>query len=144
MTVEEAKAKYGAKPDNEEGHDEGYVCCYDCPCDVCNGDHCPNNCSGYDDAYEAIAKYMTDREGTVSPTPCTAHHDPVSNPSHYTQGNIECIDAMVAAFGKEAVATFCLCNAFKYCWRTEHKNGMEDVDKAIWYLNKRKELIAIE
>lgn len=66
----------------------------------------------------------------------------VSHPSHYNQGNIECIDAMVAAFGKEAVATFCHINAFKYLWRTEHKNGLQDIDKAIWYLNKYKELKA--
>lgn len=66
--------------------------------------------------------------------------DMVNKPSHYTQGNIECIDAMVSAFGEEAVAHFCICNAFKYIWRTEHKNGMEDIDKSLWYLTKYKEL----
>ena len=66
--------------------------------------------------------------------------DPVSHPPHYTQGGIECIDAMVAAFGKEVVANFCKCNAFKYIWRAVHKNGDEDIEKAIWYLNKHKEL----
>ena len=69
--------------------------------------------------------------------------DPVSHPSHYTQGGIECIEAMEAAFGKEAVATFCHLNAFKYLWRTEHKNGVQDIDKAIWYLNKYKELKSV-
>lgn len=68
--------------------------------------------------------------------------NPVTHPSHYTQGGIECIDAMVSAFGNEAVATWCKCNAFKYIWREAHKNGMEDIDKAIWYLNKFKELSA--
>lgn len=68
--------------------------------------------------------------------------NPVSHPSHYTQGSIECIQAMEAAYGKEATAHFCICNAFKYLWRTEHKNGMEDIDKALWYLNKYKELKA--
>lgn len=68
--------------------------------------------------------------------------DPVTHPSHYTQGGIECIDAMVSAFGEAAVATWCKCNAFKYIWREAHKNGMEDIDKAIWYLNKFKELSA--
>ena len=65
---------------------------------------------------------------------------PVNHPSHYNNGDIECIDAMVSAFGAEAVATFCKINAFKYVWRADHKNGIEDVDKAIWYLNKFKEL----
>ena len=68
--------------------------------------------------------------------------DAVSHPSHYNQGGIECIDAMVAAFGKEAVGVFCLLNAFKYLWRTEHKNGKEDLNKAMWYLNKRLELMS--
>ena len=67
-------------------------------------------------------------------------YDPVNNPSHYTQGGIECIDAMISTFGKEAVRHFCLCNAFKYVWRTEHKNGAEDCKKAIWYLTKALEL----
>lgn len=66
--------------------------------------------------------------------------DNVNHPSHYNQGDIECIDAMTAAFGKEAVAHFCICNTFKYIWRTEHKNGEEDIDKALWYFRKYKEL----
>ena len=81
-------------------------------------------------AYEII-------EGTVS-------DDVVNHPSHYTQGNIECIEAMEAAFGREAVENFCLCNAFKYVWRNGYKNGLEDIDKAIWYLNKFKELCSNE
>lgn len=70
--------------------------------------------------------------------------DKVNHPSHYNQGGIECIDAMVSAFGKEAVGNFCICNAFKYVWRTKQKNGIEDVDKAVWYLTKYKELTADE
>jgi hypothetical protein len=66
--------------------------------------------------------------------------DMVNEPPHYTQGNIQCIDAMESAFGKEAVATWSKLNAFKYIWRAVHKNGMEDIDKAIWYLTKYKEL----
>jgi hypothetical protein len=68
----------------------------------------------------------------------------VEHPSHYNQGNIECIDAMVAAYGKEAVGVFCLLNAFKYCWRAEHNNGNEDLNKALWYLKKRLELVESE
>lgn len=67
-------------------------------------------------------------------------NDLVNHPSHYSQGGIECLEAMEAAYGKDATATFCLTNAFKYIWRTEHKNGIQDIDKAIWYLNKYKEL----
>jgi hypothetical protein len=66
--------------------------------------------------------------------------DMVNQPPHYTNGGIECIDAMISSQGVAAVQDFCLCNAFKYIWRTKNKNGIEDIDKAIWYLNKYKEL----
>lgn len=65
-----------------------------------------------------------------------AKPDPVNHPAHYTSGGIECIDAMQAAFGVEAVKDFCLCNAFKYLWRHRNKNGVEDLKKARWYLNR--------
>lgn len=62
--------------------------------------------------------------------------DPVNRPAHYMSGGIECIDALTAAFGAEAVKDFCLCNAFKYLWRHRNKNGVEDLKKARWYLNR--------
>lgn len=67
-------------------------------------------------------------------------NDNVNKPKHYTQGKIDCIDAMREAFGVEAVKTFCKLNAFKYLWRSEHKNGVEDIDKARWYTAKYVEL----
>ncbi len=67
-------------------------------------------------------------------------YDAVNRPEHYAHGNIECIDAMLDTYGKEAVQHFCLLNAFKYLWRTEHKNGVQDIKKAIWYLNHYVEL----
>ena len=67
--------------------------------------------------------------------------DNVNHPQHYElPGGIECIDAMVATQGKEAVKAFCLCNAFKYMWRHSRKNGIEDVKKAYWYIAKYIEL----
>jgi hypothetical protein len=68
--------------------------------------------------------------------------DKVNHPAHYNQGGIECIDALIAAYGKEAVSHFCACNAMKYLWRMEHKNGLEDVHKARWYIDKYIELTA--
>ena len=65
----------------------------------------------------------------------------VDHPSHYTHGGMECIEAMQAAFGTEAVCHFCQCNAFKYLWRAEHKGKpVEDMEKAQWYINKWIEL----
>lgn len=65
----------------------------------------------------------------------------VNHPSHYNHGNIECIDAMESAFGRTAVEDFCIINAFKYLWRSRDKGGIKDINKAIWYLNKYKELM---
>lgn len=66
--------------------------------------------------------------------------DNVNHPSHYASGGIECIDAMIAAYGVEAVKAYCKCNAFKYQWRFDKKNGNEDILKAQWYQNKYMEL----
>ena len=66
--------------------------------------------------------------------------DNVNHPSHYETGKFECIDVMLETQGKEAVKDFCVCNAFKYLYRHGNKNGLEDIKKAIWYLNKFVEL----
>ena len=66
--------------------------------------------------------------------------DNVNHPSHYETGKFECIDVMIETQGVEAVKNFCLCNAFKYLYRHKNKNGIEDVKKAQWYINKYLEL----
>lgn len=70
--------------------------------------------------------------------------DPVNSPSHYTQGDIECFDAMRAAAGDEAVKNYCSLACFKYMWRYRHKNGVEDLKKCQWYLNKLIELSKVD
>ena len=68
----------------------------------------------------------------------------IDHPTHYQSYNtdlkIECIDAMRAAFGDEAVAIFCKLNAFKYIWRESSKQGNVSIGKALWYLNKYLEI----
>ena len=59
------------------------------------------------------------------------------HPSHYTKGRIECIDAIDSATtGKSGIEAVCVANIIKYLYRYEEKNGIEDVKKAKWYLNK--------
>ena len=70
----------------------------------------------------------------------TTLSEKVNHPAHYASGEIECIDAMLSAFGKQEVQIFCKLNAFKYLWRSEHKNGSEDMQKAQWYISKYNEL----
>ncbi len=64
-------------------------------------------------------------------------NDNVNHPGHYTQGGIECIDALKAAtVGKVGIEAVCVANVIKYLWRYEEKNGLEDVKKAQWYINR--------
>ena len=63
--------------------------------------------------------------------------DMVNHPQHYTQGGIECIDALKAAtVGKRGMEAVCVANVIKYLWRYEEKNGIEDVRKAKWYIER--------
>jgi len=63
----------------------------------------------------------------------------VDHPPHYTAGGIECIDALAAATtGLEGIEAVCTANAIKYLWRWKYKNGEQDLDKAIWYINRLK------
>lgn len=63
-------------------------------------------------------------------------NDAVHHPKHYTQGDVECIDALKAALGAEGFKAYCRGACLKYLWRTEHKNGLEDLEKCAWYLSK--------
>lgn len=63
--------------------------------------------------------------------------DPVNHPSHYCNGAVECIDAIKASFAdKEAFRGFLKGNIMKYVFRYEQKNGLEDLRKAKWYLDR--------
>lgn len=66
--------------------------------------------------------------------------DNVNHPSHYETGKFECIDVMLETQGAEDVKAFCICNAMKYLYRHKKKNGVEDVKKAKWCLDKYLEL----
>lgn len=63
--------------------------------------------------------------------------DNVNHPSHYISNGIESIDVIEAftmdLFGIEA---FCTGNVIKYILRWKHKNGIEDLKKAKWYIDR--------
>ena len=61
----------------------------------------------------------------------------VNHPPHYTAGKVECIDALEAATtGLQGIEAVCTANAIKYLWRHQHKNGVEDLKKAIFYIER--------
>lgn len=54
------------------------------------------------------------------------------NPKHYRQHAHECIEFTMHM-------NFNLGNAFKYIWRHKEKNGREDLEKAVWYLERQRD-----
>jgi hypothetical protein len=61
--------------------------------------------------------------------------DVVHKPPHY-QGEVEAIDSIKAAMSYEGFKGYCQGNALKYIIRFDRKNGVEDLRKAEWYINK--------
>ena len=62
-------------------------------------------------------------------------NDPI-NPNHYKQGGLESIDAIKAFMSEEAFKGFLKGNCQKYLFRYEQKNGIEDLKKCQWYLER--------
>lgn len=63
--------------------------------------------------------------------------DMINHPPHYTQGDVECIDAIEAALGPEGFQAYCRGQAIKYAWRAEHKGApTQDLGKIGWYADR--------
>ena len=106
-----------------------------------------NNGCVFDEMDEQMVEKIYGRYKELNPTACEnaetkccnkePNSDMVNHPSHYTQGGIECIDALKAAtVSKTGIEAVCTANAIKYLWRYEEKNGIEDVKKARWYIDR--------
>ena len=69
----------------------------------------------------------------------TEYDDPVNHPSHYTQGKVECLDAIDSATSSMQgnVAVY-VSNIMKYLWRhhRKHNRPLEDVLKAKFFFDK--------
>lgn len=68
--------------------------------------------------------------------------DNVNSPSHYNTGKFEVIDIIEDRLTDEELEGYYMGNVLKYICRYKYKNGMEDLKKAVWYINrliKRKE-----
>ena len=73
--------------------------------------------------------------------PASVREDMVNSPSHYTQGSIECIDAMQAMLSEEEFIGFLRGNSFKYRWRMRDKRqAVQDLRKAQWYEKRLKDI----
>mgnify|MGYP000129564627 FL=1 len=86
--------------------------------------------------YCSVCKIETEQDDCEI---CMKKVDNVNSPSHYNSSGIECIDAMEAMTNEAVLPSFisyCWCNCFKYLWRWPYKNGLEDLKKARWYLDR--------
>jgi len=88
-------------------------------------------------------EFISDCPGGVCPVPWAVKDevpviqgDVVNHPSHYTDGSIECIEAIEAALTSEEFRGYCKGNCIKYIWREKHKGGTESLKKAQWYLDR--------
>lgn len=112
--------------------------------------NCGFECNNPDD-YKGRGAYcpscgaaMIDNNDTVLSECCKIELEleGVDHPEYYNHGMIECIEALKAATAElVGIEAFCTSNAIKYLWRWKTKNGVQDLDKAIWYINYLKEEI---
>ena len=65
--------------------------------------------------------------------------DMVNHPPHYNQKGIECIDA-IEAVTDTGFEYYLQGNIMKYIWRYRYKEGIQDLKKARWYLDKLIEI----
>lgn len=133
MDIETIKRTYGDEDKNY------YISCSDCPIIMPNRrDACPNNCNGYEKAWYAIYRYITGEEPPCTPTvKPTQDTEAVNHPAHYNRGKIEVVD-----FIYDQQLNFNRGNAIKYICRAGFKGDMvEDLEKAIWYLNHELKML---
>lgn len=84
-------------------------------------------------------------DGTVSHSDCEVVEndsvtDVVNSPAHYNYGDIEVIDYIEQVTDSyEGKQAYLAGNIIKYVSRAPHKNGAEDIRKAIWYAERLAE-----
>jgi hypothetical protein len=106
-----------------------------------------------DEWFEPVSTIVDamDCPGGVCPVPWATKEEPpviqedtVNHPSHYTDGGIECIEAIEAALSNEEFRGYCKGNCIKYNWRERHKGGTESLKKAQWYLDRLIQLDEVQ
>ena len=108
-------------------------------CEMCQHEvACDAICTQFAERHIEPPEFYRDAETVQIVTErAEPERDAVNHPEHYTQGGIECIDALKSATtGLQGIEAVCTANAIKYLWRWKNKNGVQDVEKAIWYCKR--------
>lgn len=94
---------------------------------------------------------VSDCPGGVCPVPWATkeeapviQEDVVNHPAHYTDGGIECIEAIEASLTIQEYRGYLKGNIQKYVWRERHKGGTESLKKAQWYLDRLIQLDEVQ
>lgn len=112
------------------------ISCGRITCNACDLDKIREGCSNCGQAFISWLYSEADPEKEED------KGDPVNHPSHYTDGKIEVIDYI-----EDKGLGFCLGSAVKYISRAGKKDQnkeVEDLQKAIWYINQKIEQISRE
>ena len=67
--------------------------------------------------------------------------DVINHPNHYTAYSREVIDTMQGDMTQEEFTGYLKGNIIKYISRYQGKNGVEDLNKAIWYVTKLRDVV---
>jgi hypothetical protein len=73
---------------------------------------------------------------TALPEPPPVTVDDVDHPVHYNNGKVECIEAIEAMLSPTEFEGYVRGNIIKYVWRFKYKDGVKDLKKAKWYLER--------
>lgn len=83
--------------------------------------------------YNAAAANIAKEMSAIGVSMKNENNDKINNPAHYTAGGIETLDYIKAKV--KDYSSYAAGNILKYVSRYEHKNGIEDLKKAQFYLN---------
>lgn len=86
--------------------------------------------------YKAKSPGTKMQEGVSKLARAMKQNDPVNNPSHYTQGELEVIDILQDKLTPQEFEGFLKGNILKYTFREGIKNGTEDMKKGAWYMSR--------
>lgn len=89
----------------------------------------------------SVAKEMLNIIDDVQKEIKEAKGDMVNHPNHYTSMKMEVIDVLETMLEYDMFVGFLEGNVLKYVLRYKNKNGIEDLNKAIWYLTKLRDVV---
>ena len=84
---------------------------------------------------EYMMKRLSETENETKYLSGKNKQDMVNSPAHYNKSGIETIDMIESVTGG-GFEDYLQGNILKYLCRYKYKNGVEDLEKAKWYLNR--------